>query len=382
MTELLRISADLQIPKDAITQTFGVIATKGSGKTYFSAVYAEEFLRNNMPVVIFDPLGVYWGLQSSADGERAGFPIPIVGGDFGNCPLKPKMGAALADYVVRERRSLVIDMSMLRRADQTAFMTKFAEELYHKNRDPLHLIVDEADLYMSQRPSGKDESKLLGAFEDIVRRGRARGIGITMITQRPAVINKNVLTQVSTLFTLRIGGPQDRDAIKEWIRFNGDGAEQQKILASLASLPVGTGWIWSPGWLQIMKKIKVRQRYTWDSSCTPKVGEARKFPAARARVNSNDIRACVGIASEERKELVRELRAAAPRLSESIIDSLDAISWDPSFQRTDGSIVSPYGSGVDYLRELVKWYRAIPNKSPDQYLEPEPKSSNGDESRD
>ena len=33
-------------------------------------------------------------------------------------------------------------------------------------------------------------------MEDLVRRGRARGLGITLITQRPAVLNKDVLTQV------------------------------------------------------------------------------------------------------------------------------------------------------------------------------------------
>ncbi len=52
-------------------------------------------------------------------------------------------------------------------------MTDFAERLYHRNRDPLHLVLDEADTFAPQRtdPGGQ---RLLGAIEDLVRRGRAR----------------------------------------------------------------------------------------------------------------------------------------------------------------------------------------------------------------
>jgi DNA helicase HerA-like ATPase len=56
--------------------------------------------------------------------------------------------------------------------------------LYHRNRDPLHLVLDEADALAPQRtdPGGQ---RLLGAIEDLVRRGRARGIGLSMISQSP-----------------------------------------------------------------------------------------------------------------------------------------------------------------------------------------------------
>src|SRR5207253_4107504 len=59
-----------------------------------------------------------------------------------------------------------------------------------------------------QRPF-KGEERLLGSFEDIVRRGRARGLGVTLITQRAAVISKNVLTQTEVLVCLRVMAPQD-----------------------------------------------------------------------------------------------------------------------------------------------------------------------------
>ena len=55
-------------------------------------------------------------------------------------------------------------------------------------------------------------------MEDLVRRGRARGLGATLITQRPAVLNKDVLTQAEVLIALGMTGPRDVAAIDEWVR--------------------------------------------------------------------------------------------------------------------------------------------------------------------
>src|SRR5437588_3369168 len=104
----------------------------------------------------------------------------------------------------------------MRKGAQVRLMTAFAESLYRLNRRPLHLMVDEADAFAPQRPM-KGEERLLGSFEDIVRRGRARGLGVTLITQRAAIINKNVLTQTEVLVCLRVMAPQDREAVEAWI---------------------------------------------------------------------------------------------------------------------------------------------------------------------
>jgi DNA helicase HerA-like ATPase len=62
---------------------------------------------------------------------------------------------------------------------------------------------------------------MLGAGEDIVRRGGQRGIGCMMITQRTAVLNKNVLTQCEMLVALRTISPQDLKAMQAWIDVHG-----------------------------------------------------------------------------------------------------------------------------------------------------------------
>lgn len=56
---------------------------------------------------------------------------------------------------------------------QRDFMIDFASRLYHRNREALHVVLDEADTFIPQR--GGDED-LVGAINDIVRKGRARGL--------------------------------------------------------------------------------------------------------------------------------------------------------------------------------------------------------------
>ncbi len=89
---------------------------------------------------------------------------------------------------------------------------------------------------------------------------------MTMITQRSASLNKNVLTQVQTLVTFRTTGPQDRAAIELWLKHNDQSA---KILAELPKLENGEAWVWSPNFLKETKKVKFPLSRTFDSGATP-----------------------------------------------------------------------------------------------------------------
>ena len=196
--------------------------------------------------------------------------------------------------MVDEHISAVLDLSLLRKGDQTRFMTDFAERLYHRKgklteRSPLHLILDEADAFAPQRPMHGQE-RMLGAIDEIVRRGRARGLGVTLITQRSAAINKDVLTQIEVLIAMRTISPQDRKAIEAWIEVHGTLEQQKELMASLPSLPRGTAWVWSPGWLDLFKKVEIRKRETFDSSATPKVGDKIAAPRRFAEVDLEGIR--------------------------------------------------------------------------------------------
>lgn len=321
----LQISENFSLPAEAITQTFAILAKRGSGKTYTVLVMVEEFLKANLPVVIVDPVGVCWGLRASADGKSAGLPVVVLGGDHGDVPLEPGVGELIADFIIAERQSCVLDLSRFRKGEQVRFMTDFAERLYHKNRDPLHLVLDEADAFAPQRPQ-KGQERMLGAVEDIVRRGRAHGLGVTLVTQRAAVLNKDVLTQVEVLVPLRTIAPQDREAIDAWIRVHGTPEQRAELMKSLPSLPIGTAWFWSPGWLDIFQKVKVRKRETFDSSATPKVGQRIESPKTLAQVDLESLKQRIAGTLERAKaddprELKKQISGLKAELEAALFNS-------------------------------------------------------------
>ena len=109
----LKISKELSLPVDAITQTFSILAQRRVGKTYTASVMAEEFVANSLPFVVLDPTGAWWGLRSSADGKSEGLPVVIIGGDHGDVPLEPTAGKVIADMIVDHPGHYVIDLSAL-----------------------------------------------------------------------------------------------------------------------------------------------------------------------------------------------------------------------------------------------------------------------------
>jgi hypothetical protein len=325
----LKIADDFGLPLEAVTQTFCILAKRGVGKTYTASVLAEEMLKAGQQIVALDPTGAWWGLRSE-------YPVVIFGGEHADVPLEESAGEVVARALVDNGIPAVIDLSLFRKGQMIRFVTAFAEALYRLNRAAVHLFVDEADAFAPQgRTFGTQnketsESRMLGAMEDIVRRGRKKGIGCTLITQRPAVLNKNVLTQAECLVALRLVHPKDIGAVMEWVNVQAEPDVAKAMVESLPGLPIGTAWFWSPGWGDFFQRVKVRKRETFDSGATPKAGEAAAKPKKMAAVDltalgesikktaeeakANDPAALKRQIAELKKQLAENPVAAAPKV--------------------------------------------------------------------
>lgn len=181
----LRVGDELSLGADYMAGgSTAILGKRGSGKTYTCRVLAEELLAAHVHLVILDPMGAFWGLRAGLDGTSQGLPIPIFGGQHGDVPLESSAGALMADLVVEERLSMILDMSgFTSRTQERSFAAAFFDRLYRRNRDLVHVLIDEADLYAPQKPQ-QQEAPLLATMENLVRRGRNKGIGVSMTSQR------------------------------------------------------------------------------------------------------------------------------------------------------------------------------------------------------
>lgn len=161
----------------------------------------------------------------------------------------------------------------MRKAEQAGLVADLLDYLFTHNRDALWLVLEEADAFAPQQPMG-ELTRVLGEVDRIARRGRTFGFRLISITQRPAKLHKDVLTQLSTLVALGVTSPQDRDATKAWVDGNADRDQARKVYESLAALPVGEGWIWAPDH-NLLKHVRFPAIHTLDTSKTPKPGDAR-----------------------------------------------------------------------------------------------------------
>lgn len=215
--------------------------------------------------------------------------MAIFGGQYGDEPLDPALAVPLAQIIAGENLPTIIDLSDLSKTQQGTFLYRFLHELRRVNREALTIVLEEADVFAPQNPQGDDSKLLHSEIDWISRRGRFRGFRLISITQRPARLSKDVLTQCSTLIAHKLPAPQDRDAVKAWVEGNGDRDLAKQVFDTLAGLDVGEGWVWSPEH-DILKRMRFPRIKTLDTSATPKAGETRIVPKTLAQVDMSGIR--------------------------------------------------------------------------------------------
>ena len=276
------------LPLDFVARTLGIIAVRGAGKTVAATVIAEEMCEAGLPWIAFDPTpgGVWWGLRVNPDGSAGGYPVLVIGGKHGDLPFHKDRAGQLAEAVVRENVCCVVDVSRESKNTWRAFVADFCDRLLQlEPATPRHIFLEEAPEFVPQKPLG-EQKRSLAAIDRLVRLGRNAGYGATLISQRTATIQKDVLTQCETLLAMRSMGEPDRRALKGWIAEcvspRPDDPDVERFLGSLPELPDGEGWLWSPQWLKVFERIRIRERKTYHPGRTREVG-AEAQPVALSR---------------------------------------------------------------------------------------------------
>ncbi len=220
--------------EDVARKCVAILGIRGSGKSNTSKVLIEEAIKNALPVTVIDPDGEYVELVSS------------LGGDV----LTGKDDPVLTSEIHYKRgMSSVIDMSEWNE-EVFAFLYRYITSIWDLSkyeRNDRMIVVEEAHEFI---PQGK-VSGISDAITRLALRGRKRGIGIILISQRSAKVNKDVLTQSELYLLHKVMHPADLKVYKEILPW-----KPREIDSVVPSLEVGEALLYKEGKTE---KVKVRQ---------------------------------------------------------------------------------------------------------------------------
>lgn len=197
-----------------------IVGQSGSGKSFLLGVIAEELCRSNMAFCVIDTEGEYSSLKST-------FNVIVVGGSNGDVDLNVDYRTLFHASIANDL-PIVLDVSdVLDKGDTVNAAIKALYELENEIRKPYLVLIEEADKLAPQIISKK-----INELEEISVRGRKRGIGLLISTQRPANISKNVLSQCSYGFIGKLTIENDLNSIRILFR-------DRERLVSITRLGVG-----------------------------------------------------------------------------------------------------------------------------------------------
>lgn len=257
-----------KIPADYVTQKAAILAVTGSGKSYGAGDIIEEFLKNNIPFVLLDLMGAHYGLASS-------YPITIIGGSQGS-PLFIYNGPSYAHKII-DNNAVIFDLSEFDDSEIQTFVADLLNELFKIHtmiRQPRHIFVEEAEVVFPQTNFENSKKSLL-AGNKIMKRGRAIGLGMTLISQRPQDINKKTLSQSQCTFIMHLEGIQELEVVRKMLV---NVENKSELIDKILHFQKGEALLYSPSWLGRIETFKFRKRETYHAGDTPELGKEITIP--------------------------------------------------------------------------------------------------------
>lgn len=169
------------------------------------SVICEELAANDLGFVVIDTEGEYAGLSGHKN-------IAVIDDidDLEDISTDKER----VRKIIEESQRIVLDVSETELKlikDFLEIVYQVATDMFREGCDrqnPFLVIVEEADIYIPQR------GRVLEILQTMSRRGRKRGLGILFATQRPALVNKNVLSQCNNVFIGKLTLKNDIDSVR------------------------------------------------------------------------------------------------------------------------------------------------------------------------
>jgi len=240
---------------DILTGRGFVTGKSGSGKSNTVSVMLENLLDNNFPVLIVDSDGEYYGLKEE-------YEVLHVGADD-ECDIQVTADHAekIASLALEENIPIILDVSGYLDdddADQLVLETTrhlFAKE--KKLKKPFLVVIEECHEYIPEQSGMGEAGKML---IKIGKRGRKHGLGIVGISQRPADVKKDFITQCDWLVWHRLTWRNDTKVVGRIL-----GSEYADAIEEMGD---GEGFLVAD-WATDIQRVQFHRKRTFDAGATP-----------------------------------------------------------------------------------------------------------------
>jgi DNA helicase HerA-like ATPase len=157
--------------------------------------------------------------------------------------------------LVKEGQTTIIDLKGCDTDLQETLVNRIVRKLFEARKmgkvPPMMLVAEEAHNFCPQQGVAKSSATM----RTVAAEGRKFGLGLCVVTQRPAKIDKNVLSQCATQIILKLTSPNDLKVIAQSIEGFTEGMEDD-----IQGLPIGVALITGAKLSRpMMVEIRVRE---------------------------------------------------------------------------------------------------------------------------
>ncbi|MFO7833522.1 MAG: DUF87 domain-containing protein [Halohasta sp.] len=240
---------------DILTGRGFVTGKSGSGKSNTVSVMLENLLDNNFPVLVVDSDGEYYGLKEE-------YEVLHVGADD-ECDIQVTADHAekIASLALEENIPIILDVSgYLDDDDADELVLETTRHLFAKEKKlkkPFLVVIEECHEYIPEQSGMGEAGKML---IKIGKRGRKHGLGIVGISQRPADVKKDFITQCDWLVWHRLTWRNDTKVVGRIL-----GSEYAEAIEELGD---GEGFLVAD-WASDIQRVQFHRKRTFDAGATP-----------------------------------------------------------------------------------------------------------------
>ncbi|WP_144900978.1 ATP-binding protein [Halobellus captivus] len=240
---------------DILTGRGFITGKSGSGKSNTASVIIENLLSNNFPVLIVDTDGEYYGLKEQFELLHAGADEEC------DIVVSAEHAEKLAHLALEQNVPIILDVSgYLEESEAQELLTEVAKRLFAKEKKlkkPFLMLIEECHEYIPEGGGMTEAGKLL---IKIGKRGRKHGLGIVGISQRPADVKKDFITQCDWLVWHRLTWNNDTKVVGRIL-----GSEYADAIEEMDD---GEAFLVTD-WSDSLRRVKFHKKQTFDAGATP-----------------------------------------------------------------------------------------------------------------